>query len=124
MIAQFRGKVIEGKKRGKKLGFPTANVTIPKGIPEGIYLSLTFLESKEYPSLTFIGSAKTFAETDFQAETYILNFDKDIYGEAIAVKLVRKIRDNKKFDSAEALVKQMQHDTMTAEKFFAKEGLL
>ena len=124
MIAQFRGTVVEGKKRGKKLGFPTANVSIPKGIPEGIYLSLTLIGNKEYASLTFIGSAKTFEETDYQAETYVLNFDKEIYGKSIAVKLLKKIRDNKKFATQEALIKQMRDDTIQAKQFFRKEGLV
>ena len=73
----FRGKVIAGQKRGKALGFPTANVRLHKKIPEGIYVSQTIINKKVFSSATFIGSAKTFGEKDYKAETYILDFDKN-----------------------------------------------
>src|SRR6266576_2532672 len=90
----FWGKVIAGQKRGKKLGFPTANVRL----------------HKKYTAATFIGSAKTFGETEYKAETYILNFNQNLYGKWITIRLFKKLRDNKKFDSEKALVLQMKED--------------
>jgi riboflavin kinase/FMN adenylyltransferase len=76
----FSGKVTEGKKRGRNLGFPTANIALKENIPSGIYISWTELDKNHYPSLTFIGEAKTFDEHLFQSETWILDFEKNIYG--------------------------------------------
>ncbi len=74
---KFWGKVRTNNKRVKALGFPTANVNLRKKIPEGIYISITKIDRKDYKSLTFIGVAKTFGETKFTCETYILDFKKN-----------------------------------------------
>lgn len=120
MNNSFRGKVRQGKKRGKSLGFATANVNVHKKIPEGIYISKTKIEKDWFSSLTFIGKSKTFDDTNYQAETYILNFDRSIYETWITVKLLKKIRDNQKFDSVEELIKQMKRDQKQTEEYFRK----
>lgn len=120
----FWGKVRHHNQRGRKLGFPTANVNLSKNIPEGIYISKTKIDKKLYPSLTFIGQAKTFEEIKFHAETYILDFKKNIYSKWISVTLLKKIRDNKKFDSAEELITQMKEDEAIAGRYFKFESPL
>lgn len=117
---RFWGKVRKHNQRGKQLGFPTANINLRKNIPEGIYISKTKSKEKIYFSLTFIGIAQTFNEQRFLAETYILDFNKNIYGQWISVELIKKIRDNQKFNSAEELVKQMNKDEADTRKYFAK----
>jgi riboflavin kinase/FMN adenylyltransferase len=120
----FWGKVKKHNKRGKSLGYPTANVLLHKKIPEGIYVSCLKLEDKIYPSVTFIGSAKTFNETKYLSETYILDFKKEIYGEWVSIRLLKKIRNNQKFDSVEELVAQMKKDekiTIAYFKYFPTE---
>ena len=121
----FWGKVRKHNQRGKKLGFPTANVNLTKNISEGIYVSQAKITNSVYPALTFIGTAKTFNEKSFHAEVYILNFNeqvlsfgnKDIYGKWLSVKLLKKIRDNKKFNSATELIAQMKKDEVVARKY-------
>src|SRR3989344_940642 len=93
----FWGKVIQGKRRGKGLGFPTANVNLHKKIGPGIYLSLASVDSKTHPALTFIGNTATFGEKDIKSETYFLSFSKNIYGKWLSVRLLKKVRGNKKF---------------------------
>ncbi|HSD99034.1 MAG TPA: riboflavin kinase [Patescibacteria group bacterium] len=118
----FRGKVVKGKSRGKDLGFPTANIAVHQKIEEGIYLGKSQTskpKSQDLPSLIFIGSAKTFGEKDYKAEVYILDFKGDLYGKYITVHVLKKIRDNKKFDSQEELIEQMEKDLEVAKKFFA-----
>lgn len=115
---KFWGKVRTHNRRGKKLGFPTANINLSRKIPEGIYVSKTKVGGKIYKLLTFIGTAKTFNETRFHAETYILDFSQNIYGKWISVDIVKKLRDNKKFSSAEKLVKQMKQDEKIAREYF------
>lgn len=117
---RFWGKVRTHNKRGKDLGFPTANINLHKTIPEGIYLSMTRIGKSIYPGLTFIGVAKTFNETGFHAETYILDFSKNIYGKWISVELIKRIRQNKKFSSSKDLIAQMKKDEIEARKYFSK----
>ncbi len=118
------GKVKRGKDRGKGFGFPTANIPFRKAIPEGIYISQTRVEKTVYPSLTFIGAAKTFDEYDVWAETYIFSFSEDIYDQWITVTLIKKIRGNKKFRSVESLLSQMRRDEKRAQDYFRKKGIL
>lgn len=118
----FWGKVREGKKRGKEFGYPTANVALTKQVKEGIYISKTKVHNMWYPSLTFIGSAKTFHEKKYQSETYIFSFNKTIYHEWITVQLLKYIRGNKKFTTVEALIKAMQEDEKTARTYFKEHG--
>lgn len=114
----IQGVVRKGKSRGKELGFPTANIALTTKIPEGVYLSKVQIDKKEHPALTFIGKAETFGETTYQAENYILDFYISIYNQWITVHLLKKIRDSKKFDSAEELVKQMKGDEKVAREYF------
>lgn len=111
------GKVREGKKRGTSLGFPTANIKLRKDIPEGIYISKTRIGKKNFPSVTFIGETKTFAEETYQAETYIFSYDSNIYNKWITVTLVKKIRSSKKFSSKEALITAIRKDVAVAKKY-------
>lgn len=118
MIYKFWGKVRKANLRGKMLGFPTANVNLAKKIPEGIYVSKTKVGNLSYPSLTFIGTAKTFNENKFHAETYILDFRGDLYNKWISIKILKKLRENKKFNSVDNLVKQMKKDEQQAREYF------
>lgn len=116
----FCGKVRRGKDRGKRLGFPTANTNLWQKIPEGVYISKTSFKGKIYPSLTFIGRAKTFNEKKYQAETYLFSFNNSLYGQFIFAKLIKKLRDNIKFKSEKELVEQMKKDKKQAEDYFLK----
>lgn len=124
LLYKIRGKVRQGKKRGKKLGFPTANLNLWKKIPEGVYVSKTCLRQgkqkirKFYPSLTFVGKAKTFNENFFHAQTHLFFFNNSIYNTWVTIKLLKKIRKNKKFPSEKELIKQINLDKKTAEAFF------
>jgi|GEM_PF-522475 riboflavin kinase/FMN adenylyltransferase len=129
---KFWGKVRKHNQRGKKLGFPTANINLRKNIPAGIYISRVKIGKLIYSALTFIGKAETFNEKSFQAETYILDFKKNIYkrslkseltnslyGQWLSIRLLKKIRDNKKFDSADDLIAQMKKDEALAREYLA-----
>lgn len=114
----FWGKVKHGKKRGKLLGYPTANITLHKNISQGIYVSLIRIDNTLHQSVTFIGNAKTFDEKEVLAESFIFNFDKNIYGKWISINLLQKIRENEKFTSAEVLISQIKKDILQAKEFF------
>jgi riboflavin kinase / FMN adenylyltransferase len=115
----LQGIVREGHKRGKQFGFPTINFPLTETVEEGIYASRIVISGQQYNGVTFIGTAKTFDETIFQAETYVLEFNQDVYGQTVTVTLLKKLRDNQKFGSVEELIKQMEEDTRQAQVYFA-----
>lgn len=114
----FWGKVRKGKNRGKNLGFPTANMNLSKNIPEGIYVSLTKVNGSVYPSVTFVGRSITFNEYWYHAECFLFSFNKNIYNRWISVRLLKKIRNNKKFNSQSKLVTEMKKDVVCAKMYF------
>jgi riboflavin kinase/FMN adenylyltransferase len=114
----IEGIVQKGQQRGKRLGFPTINFPMQSPLPEGIYVSHILIDEKQYNALTFIGTAKTYDETVFQAETYVFDFEQDVYGKKVSVSLLKKLRDNQKFVSEEALIKQMEEDKKQAVDYF------
>ena len=115
----IKGVVIKGKERGRRLGFPTANIKLDKNIPDGIYISEVFISDKNYKATTFVGIAKTFHETKYFLESYILDFNEIIYGKEITVKLYEKIRKNIKFASEELLIAQIKNDVEYTRRFFS-----
>ncbi len=104
------GKVRKFSGRGRKLGFPTANLNIHRPVPRGVYITLTRIHGKQYKALAFIGSPKTFNDPQERLEVYIPNFKKNLYNQYISVKLIKKIRANKKFPNKQALIKQIKKD--------------
>lgn len=112
------GFVIDGRKQGRKIGFPTANLDIVDEyiIPaEGVYAGYTEVLGKKYRSLVSIGHNPTFNHTEkLSVETYILDFNTMIYGELLKQSFDIKLRDQIKFDSISELIEQMKHDEMRA----------
>lgn len=115
----IRGKVQIGERRGKLLGFPTANLRNTKIIEEGVYISSVKVSGKLYEALTFIGAPRTFNVNKSRVEAYIFDFNKDIYGKWLSIFLIRKIRNNIKFQNIDELINQMKSDETIARNFFA-----
>jgi len=117
------GIVVEGEHRGRQLGFPTANVGIDKSfnIPaKGVYAARAVVNGQQYNAVVNIGSKPTFHEAyPISVEAYLFDFNSDIYGQAISLSFVQKIRDEKRFDSIDALVTQIKQDAQTAQAILA-----
>ncbi len=107
------GRVIKGARRGKKLGFPTANLCF-SGKHSGVYAVYVHINGRKYKGAANIGYAPTFGPREKLLEVYIFSFNRSILGKKIDVELVKKLRDERKFDSAEALVKQIKKDVKKA----------
>jgi len=118
---QLEGVVQHGHNRGKHLGFPTINFPLQQAVDEGIYVSHITINDVQYNALTFIGAAKTFHETEVFAETYVFDFAENVYGKSVTVSLLKKLRDNQKFDSEQALIAQMERDKKQAEEYFNQQ---
>ena len=110
----FRGTVVKGKKIGKQIGYPTANIKVDnkwKQLPnDGVYAVCVYIGSIEYKGMMNIGFNPTFNSQKKSIEIHILDFDLDIYGEELKVSVVKKIRKEKKFSSVEELKKILNLD--------------
>lgn len=110
---EIEGTVVMGNQRGAAMGFPTANLdfTFKYLIPgDGVYITQTEVGSEKYYSLTNIGNNPTFPGDHQTVETYIRNFSRNIYGETVRNIFLKKLRDDYKFESKEALIEQMKRD--------------
>jgi len=118
---EITGTVIKGSSRGKKLGFPTANILTENDIvPQGVYITSSYLDHDQYPSVTNIGVNPTFNQTGIQVETHLIDFKGDIYSRKINIRFLEKIRNEKKFDSYEELSLQIEKDIKMAKDFFKR----
>ena len=113
---EVRGQVEVGDRRGRELGFPTANLMVPAQIclpADGIYAG-TFVghDGQERASAISLGRRPTFYEHAEMSllEAYVLDFDGDLYGNQVKVRFVERLRGEERFDTAEALVEQMKRD--------------
>jgi riboflavin kinase / FMN adenylyltransferase len=120
----LRGKVITSDKRGRILGFPTANLDIKlqQALPgNGIYATITQVNDKRFPSATNIGTRPTFGEGEKMVETHLLNYEGDLYGKEITVEFVQKLRDEQRFSSSEELKIQIEKDVRKVKALLAKD---
>jgi riboflavin kinase/FMN adenylyltransferase len=108
------GKIVKGDGLGKKINYPTANIFIEetyKIIPkDGVYLVETIIEDKLFNGMMNIGYRPTIGTNVKSIEVHLFNFNEDIYGKVISIKMISKIRDEKKFSSIEALKEQLVKD--------------
>lgn len=120
------GKVIHGDKRGKTLGFPTANLACNRvNSPlAGVYVVRVHgLEGGSYDGVANIGTRPVFAGEHMLLETYILDFDQDIYGRRITLEFLRHLRDERDFSSVEELCRQMEKDVQKARTFLESNSI-
>ena len=114
------GRVVTGQGRGRKLGFPTANISSQTEVVplNGIYATLIEVKSRQWLSVSSVGVNPTFGDGPRTVESFIFDFESDIYGEAAKLSFVKRIRDEKKFAAVEDLVAQMHGDVDQAKTIF------
>jgi len=121
---QLGGKVITSDKRGRVLGFPTANLDIrpQQALPgNGIYATIAQIDGKQFSSATNIGIRPTFGEGEKTVETHLLNYKGDLYGKDMRLEFVQKLRDEQRFPSSEELKTQIEKDVREVEAILAKD---
>src|SRR5437667_238634 len=121
----LRGPVVAGDRRGRTLGFPTANMAIglDRALPAyGIYVTRVYVRESAYESCTSIGIRPTFdVEPRPVVETFILDFDEEIYGREMQIDLLHRLRGEERFASAEELIAQMEKDVGATREWFDTE---
>ena len=119
---QLKGTVAKGKGIGKTINFPTANISIPedyKMIPKnGVYIAKAEIENISYTGMMNIGNNPTVNGKTRSIEIHLFNFNKDIYHKEITVSIQKRIRDEQKFESIEALQSQLKKDKEEALTYF------
>ena len=119
------GKVVVGDRRGRDLGFPTANLDIAPEmiIPgDGIYATWAIIDGVRHPSATSIGVRPTFGPGERLVEAYVMDFDADLYGSRLCIEFVRKLRDQENFSSVDSLVDQINRDVTDSRLALAADG--
>jgi riboflavin kinase / FMN adenylyltransferase len=120
------GVIIRGDRRGHTIGFPTANLK-PENrvVPRyGVYATATLIDGSWRKSITNIGVRPTFeSDADPSIETYIFDFDGDLYGDVLRVRFLHRIRDEKKFSGIDELKAQIEADSVRARNYFSHPGV-
>ncbi len=117
---EFSGIVTPFTGNGRKLGYPTANIPISVNSDEGLFAGTVLLDGEYLPALIFIGAPVTLDDDIKRAEAHILDFeDVDLYGKPVVFSVEKKMRDNEKFTSIEALIVQMKTDEQEVRVYFA-----
>ena len=118
---QICGTVVKGKDRGARLlGFPTANLKVIDDLTPktGVYAVTVLIEDKSYYGVTNIGYNPTFGNDELSVEVHILDFSGDLPAKTIRVNFIKRLREEKTFESVEALSKQIGRDIVQARKLF------
>ena len=113
---KFHGKVIHGAKNGRKFGFPTANIAVKrKVLPiKGVFAVKAKVKDSVYLGVANIGNKPTLDGVKPILEVHLFDFEQDIYGQRLSIEPLFKIRDEKKFESVEQLIQQIEADVNTA----------
>jgi riboflavin kinase / FMN adenylyltransferase len=113
----LRGEVVVGDRRGRSIGFPTANVlpdtdaVIPA---RGVYAGFLRFGEKEYAACTNVGVAPTFGRAESRVEAYLLDFEGDLYGRVVDVSFLKRIREERRFSGVDELIGQIRRDVEEA----------
>ena len=114
----FRGVVVPGEQRGRRLGYPTLNIELLPGRkllpPEGVYAVRAQSARGTFDGMMNLGSRPTFGDLDSSVEVHLFDVSGDWYGESVSISLIRRLRDTVRFESVDALVAQLARDASDA----------
>lgn len=122
----LNSRIIQGAQRGRTIGFPTANFTIPAEclLPaNGVYATWVQLpgSAHRYPSVTNVGLRPSFGGSERTVETYIFDFEANLYDQVLTLEFVERLRPEKKFGGVDELIAQISHDSAQARAMLAHE---
>jgi riboflavin kinase/FMN adenylyltransferase len=114
--------VVEGRRRGREIGFPTANLATENELvpPHGVYATTLMVDGVVHAGLTNIGLRPTFGETEPTIETHLLGYQGDLYGKRVRLGFVLRLRDERRFEDVDALRAQIDADRRRAERLFTR----
>jgi riboflavin kinase/FMN adenylyltransferase len=118
----IEGTVVEGRKRGRELGVPTANLATDNELvlPYGVYATTMTVGGTVHAGVTNVGIRPTFGETTPTIETHLLGYEGDLYGRRVRLGFVQRLRDERHFEDVDALREQIDADRRAAERLFGR----
>ena len=122
--ASLSGEVVHGAKRGRRIGFPTANIAVPPQLvlpPNGVYACFVCVGGQRRPAVTNIGIRPTFTNPERTVEAHLLDFNDDLYGQTLRLEIVEFLRPETRFDTVAGLVAQISADAETARRLLSQE---
>jgi riboflavin kinase / FMN adenylyltransferase len=117
------GTIVEGKRRGRELGFPTANLRTDNELipPHGVYATTLTVDGIVHAAITNIGVNPTFGDNGATTiETHVLHYNRELYGQRVQLGFVQRLRDERRFDDVDALRAQIEADCRRAERLFTR----
>ena len=117
------GTIVEGRRRGREIGFPTANLRTANELipPNGVYATTLTIDGIVHAALTNVGCNPTFGDsTQTAIETHVLRYDGDLYGRDVRLGFVQRFRDERRFDDVDGLRAQIEADRRRAERLFTR----
>jgi riboflavin kinase / FMN adenylyltransferase len=116
------GTIAEGRKRGREIGFPTANLATANELlpPDGVYATTMTIDGIVHAGVTNVGTRPTFGETGTTVETHLLDYSGDLYGRPVRLGFVLRLRDERRFDDVDSLRVQIDADRRRAERLFRR----
>ena len=117
------GTVVTGRRLGHKLGFPTANIELPQGVivpRHGVYACRAYVGEKSYMAVCNVGNRPTVQGHQVRTETWLLDFDGDLYGQSVTLEFMYFLRPEQRFESLDALKEAVLCDAENTRKFFEK----
>ena len=122
----LKGTVARGEHRGTGLGFPTVNLKVDAKMalpPDGVYATRAYIEGQEYQAMTNIGLRPTFGDNNERTiESFILNYNQDVYGKAVKIEIIQRLREEKTFASIEELKQQIAEDVKRGSAILNTQG--
>ncbi len=122
---RLRGAVGGGAKRGQSLGFPTANLIDPQSLVpgDGVYAAHALLaDGSVQPAAVNVGPNPTFGDQARKVEAHLIGFQGDLYGQDLAIDFVKRLRDTRRFASADELAEQLRADCLAATRSLRSEA--
>lgn len=122
----LRGPVVRGHERGQTIGFPTANIAVTpdRALPEfGVYITRAMIAGRSHAAATNVGLNPTFGDDAPSVETYVLDFEGDLYGRELRIEVLHRLRGEQKFDGIESLKAAIAADVEATRAYFAEHGL-
>jgi riboflavin kinase/FMN adenylyltransferase len=122
----LKGTVAKGEHRGTGLGFPTVNLKVDAKMalpPDVVYATRAYIEGQEYQAMTNIGLRPTFGDNNERTiESFILNYNQDVYGKAVKIEIIQRLREEKTFASIEELKQQIAEDVKRGSAILNTQG--
>jgi riboflavin kinase/FMN adenylyltransferase len=118
----IEGTVVAGRRRGREIGFPTANLQTSNELipPHGVYATTTTIDGVVHAGLTNVGVRPTFGEGELTVETHLLRYSGDLYGRSVRLGFVQRVRDERQFPDVDALREQIEADRRAADRLFSR----